>query len=222
MAMNPVNRAGENLLRLLAGQHSRFFRTDVFYATRDLLDRSLACLKRPGRARVTLVGCAAGEEPYSLLMALDQAGRLARVDFTALDNDPQMVIRAARGAYAFSDYGGRQEMLGSLPVGYRKYFMADEEAEVFRIDPVIKKAAHFKVADAETGEFEQRVAKQDVIIINNVLVHVAEAARRARIVENLVDRLDTGGRLIANERLEHPRLVLKDSAGSVYCYSLRG
>jgi len=219
--IKPTNHATQNpLLRLLAGQHSQFFRTDVFYATRDLLVRAVTSVKHSGTARIALVGGAAGEEPYSLLMALDRAGQLARVNFTAVDSDPQMVIRAARGAYAFADYGGRHGLLGSLPDGYSKYFRADETAEVFTVDPKIKKAVCLKVADAEAGDFGQRVAKQDVIIINNVLVHVADAARQARIVDNLVDRLDAGGRLIANERLDHPRLAFKERSGSVYCYSL--
>jgi len=210
-----------SLVRLLAGQHSKFFRTEVYYGTKALLCRTLKLPESPVRSSVAIVGCAAGEEPYSLMMALDLAGLRSKVNLLAIDSDPQILIKAQRAVYDFSEYGGRLEMMETIPAGHQKYFMPlSDVEEIFTISPSIKKGVQFKLADAAAADFSQRVPQQNVIIINNVLVHATDDQRRT-IINNLLDRLVPGGRLIVNERIAHPRLEFWAREGSVFCYTYR-
>lgn len=110
-----INGTPPSIFRLLTGQHSEFFRPLVFHGTRDVLFRFIKAHGGSGIIKAAIVGCSAGEEAYSLLMALDQAGLRARVELRAIDNDPSMLVRAQRGTYPFSEYGGRLNFFEELP-----------------------------------------------------------------------------------------------------------
>lgn len=217
----PINRRTLGYFaRLLGGQHSRFFRPMIFTDTKAFLVSEINSHKRisPQPLRVTVVGCAAGEEVYSLAIALHKDGILKGVTFRALDKDPCMVVTAARGLYNFDEYGGRLDFFDDIPDGCREYIIASSQQEnIFTVDQRIKKAIIFQLADAVADDFSVKVSEQDVFIVNNVLVHMDEEKKSA-VVNNLIGRLSSRGKIISNENIGSPFLRLVNKQGSIYFY----
>jgi chemotaxis protein methyltransferase CheR len=90
------------LLPLVTVGKTSFFRDDrQFRALEALLPGLVARVRRGGRKiAIWSAGCATGEEPYSIAMALAQAGAEAEdVELLATDVNPEAVSFAARGAY---------------------------------------------------------------------------------------------------------------------------
>jgi len=209
-----------HIARYVRGQHSEFFRPMIFRDTEAFLvsEIKLHKQKTPKPLRVAIVGCAAGEEIYSLAMALHGDGLLKDVAFRALDNDPKMVVVAAQGAYCFDDYEGRLDFFEAVPNVCREYFITDScQGHHFRIDQRIRRAINFQLADAVAPDFKTKVPEQDVFIINNVLVHMGEE-EKAAVINNLVDNLAPGGKIIANESIDFPTLHRVKKQGSIYLY----
>jgi chemotaxis protein methyltransferase CheR len=90
------------LLPLVTVGKTSFFRDDrQFRALGALLPELLSRVRTGGR-RLAMwsAGCATGEEPYSLAMALAEAGfEPEQVDLIATDVNPEAVAFAAQGAY---------------------------------------------------------------------------------------------------------------------------
>lgn len=91
---------------------------------------------------------------------------------------------------------------------------------VFTLPSRLKKGVRFQLADAARSDFAANVPKQDVVIMNNVLVH-APADQRAKIVSNVINSLSPGGLLITNEDIDHPSLISAGRAGTIRSYVLK-
>ena len=98
-------QADEELRRLLplvtVGKTSFFRDERQFRALDALLPPLLARVRGNGRKlSIWSAGCATGEEPYSISMALAEAGfEPEQVDLLATDVNPEAVAFAARGTY---------------------------------------------------------------------------------------------------------------------------
>ena len=91
------------LLPLVTVGKTSFFRDErQFRALDALLPGLLARVRAGGRKRISVwsAGCATGEEPYSIAMALAEAGAEAeQVELLATDVNPEAVAFAARASY---------------------------------------------------------------------------------------------------------------------------
>ena len=213
------------LARCIAGQYSCFFRPTVFSGTLQVLLpvlRNQLCPATPQAAlKIAVVGCSAGEEVYSLATGLAQQNLFSRVELRGIDRDPELVIQASRGSYRFSNYDGRLAFFSAVPQGCAKYFVVSkEDPDLFMIDPLIKKKIAFQKADATDSLFPELVQPQDVIIINNVLVHLPPKFQRSAI-DNIVAVLNPGGRLITDTPVTHPNLASGSFKSMVHSYLRR-
>ncbi len=90
------------LLPLVTVGKTSFFRDDRQFRALDALLPGLLARVRGGGRRLSIwsAGCATGEEPYSLAMALAEAGfEPEQVDLLATDVNPEAVAYAAHGSY---------------------------------------------------------------------------------------------------------------------------
>jgi chemotaxis methyl-accepting protein methylase len=217
----PINRGTLGYIaRHIRGQHSEFFRTDIFYHTRDILLREIALHKRKTSAplKVAVIGCAAGEEVFSLAMAFHHQGQLGNLSLRAIDHDKAMIVAAARGRFCFDDYEGRIDFFDAISVECRSYFLSvPGQPDYFLIDPRIKRAITFQCADALQSDFAGKFPLQDMIIINNVLVHMKEEDK-TRVIENLAKSVVPGGKIIVNESVDFSALRFVSKEGTLYLY----
>jgi chemotaxis protein methyltransferase CheR len=118
-----------SLLPLVTVGKTSFFRDErQFGALEALLPELLARVRAGGRKlAIWSAGCATGEEPYSIAMALAEAGAdVDDVELLATDVNPEAVSFAARGAY------DARRVRGVHPDLLERYFDREGERHVVR------------------------------------------------------------------------------------------
>src|SRR5712691_8034074 len=113
-----------------------FFRdTESFMALLRLVQESL--LTNPiGKVRLLSLPCSSGEEPFSLAMALLDAGVAPeRFEIDAVDISARALAGAEKGVYGKNSFRGKE-------LGFRnRYFRSTPEG--FAISPLVRKCVRF-------------------------------------------------------------------------------
>ncbi len=129
-------------------------------------------------------GCSSGEEPYSVAIALLEAGREGRGDrIVATDVSERLLGAARRGCYA-------TWALRRLPpaLAARHFSGGDERRVSDAVRAPVELRRHNLVADPPPGSF-------DVVLCRNVLIYF-DPAVAAAVLYRLVDALRPGGHLV--------------------------
>jgi len=189
------------LLDALTINVSYFFRDRAAIgALRDsVLAPLLARRAETGQRHLTAwsAGCAAGEEPYSVVMLLADllGGSFAdwKLEIDATDIDAAALARARRGVYqrvSFSPGGGSipQHLLQAHYVA--RFFIYDEDR--FTIRPEIRSLVTFRRHDLTQTPPRPRY---DLILCRNVLIYFARQ-HQERIISHLLHHLEPGGYLM--------------------------
>jgi chemotaxis protein methyltransferase CheR len=141
----------------------------------------------PGRTlRIWCAACSTGEEPLSILIALDSAGWMQKIkiELTASDASLQALEKAQKGLY-------RERSFRSLPAELRdRYFT--RSGEEWKIKPAIHKMVKWRRMNLMKVEELTFITDQDVIFCRNVFIYFREEAIR-KTAENLFARLRSPG-----------------------------
>jgi chemotaxis protein methyltransferase WspC len=158
-----------------------FFRGgDVFW---HLAEHARALLSaRPGPFRALSLPCSTGEEPYSLAIALAEAGvPPARVALDGVDLSARHVEAARRGR--FSELAFRQTSDDLR----QRYFR--QSAAGWEIDPSLRALARFQTGNLLDPGLLRWEKPYDLVFCRNLFIYLTPAARKAG--------LDTLARLVA-------------------------
>ncbi|MDL5052368.1 protein-glutamate O-methyltransferase CheR [Oscillatoria laete-virens NRMC-F 0139] len=130
--------------------------------------------------RVLSVPCSTGEEPYSIAIALLEAG-LTPQQFTidAVDISKQALNHAQRGIYV--PYSFRTP----IPTLQSQYFQLTPEG--YQLQPSIKNLVNFHQGNLVERQFFYRHPPYHIIFCRNLLIYLVQSAR-VQAVQNL-DRL---------------------------------
>jgi chemotaxis protein methyltransferase CheR len=129
-------------------------------------------------------GCSSGEEPYSLAIALLEAGRAGRGDrILATDVSERLLAAARRGSY-----GAWSMRRMPRPLAERWLPGADARGVAEEVRGLVEFRRHNLVAEPAPGIF-------DVVVCRNVLIYF-EAAVAAEVLYRLVQALRPGGLLV--------------------------
>ncbi len=138
--------------------------------------------------RIWSVGCASGQEPYSIAMLLhEHFPDLAngKIDISAGDLSPTMIERAQRGSYS------QLEVNRGLPVQYLvRYF--HKSGEEFRIDDTIRRMVRFdqfNLIDVSPAQ-----AAFDIVFLRNVLIYFDVPTKQA-VLEKMRRAMKPDGHL---------------------------
>jgi chemotaxis protein methyltransferase CheR len=193
---------------------SRFYRDRaVFDSLRSTLLPHLAtCALARGERTLHAwsVGCASGEEPYSLSMAwqFDVARRFRSLalDILATDADEVMLERARRGCYAGSS-------LKLLPAEWRSLAFRDQGGSSCIRDE-LRERVTLSRQDVRTtmpdGPF-------DLALCRNVVFTYFEPELQRTIAERIVDRMAEGGVLVVGCHEVAPPLATLSPFPGVRC-----
>jgi chemotaxis protein methyltransferase WspC len=163
-----------------------FFRGgDLFaYLARRIAERVRA--RSPQQAvRILSVPCSTGEEPYSLAIALHEAGVPATAwSIEGIDLSPRLIAHAQRGQY--TDFSFRQTSADLR----RQYFRPI--AGGWQIDPAIRAAVRFRQGNLLDPLFLAAEPPYDLIFCRNLLIYLTPAARQ-RVLATLHRLLNPDG-----------------------------
>jgi chemotaxis protein methyltransferase CheR len=137
-----------------------------------------------GPLEIWSAGCSSGEEPYSLAIALLEAGRAGRGDrILATDVSERLLATARRGTYGpWSTRRLPPELADRYLPGPDERRVADE------VRALVEFRRHNLVADPAPGPF-------DVVVCRNVLIYF-EAPVAAEVLYRIVQALRPGGLLV--------------------------
>lgn len=121
---------------------------------------------RPNR-RLTIwsAACASGEEPFSIAMALEEAGWLERMDIQLIGSDasPKALEKAEKGIY-------RDYSLRHVPERLRgRYFT--QESEGWRLDSQIQRRVQFRHANLVQPHTFSNLALSEIVFCRNVFIY---------------------------------------------------
>lgn len=150
-----------------------FFRYPESFATlTGLALQRLASLGGRRPLRILSLPCATGEEPYSIVMALLDAGVVAaqfRVD--ALDVSPRLIERAQRGLYGKNSFRGE-------PLSFReRHFCAVDEG--YQLAEAVRQQVRFQCGNLLDPKLLADEPPYDLVLCRNLLIYFDQATQEA-------------------------------------------
>jgi chemotaxis protein methyltransferase CheR len=149
--------------------------------------------------RIWSAACAAGQEPYSIAMLLEDAGLRAAgwtIDLIATDISGEMIARAGKGLYSpFEIQRGLSEK--RLAANF------ESEGRAFRIDERLRRMVTFRTLNL-LDSFGS-LWETDIVFCRNVLMYFDQKTRAA-VLDKISDILAPAGVLLigANEMVLPP------------------
>lgn len=137
--------------------------------------------------RIWSAGCATGEEPYTMAMALTEAGwGNHRIEIVASDASEVALEKARRAVY-------RERAFRSLPSHLlKKYFV--EEGNSFRLSTDIVRRVRFEHANILDKRGIAALASSPIVFCRNVFIYFSsETIKRA--LHLFADAMPSGGKL---------------------------
>lgn len=197
----------ETLVDRLTVHETRFWRDDSIFGLieKEYIEKNRLLANRELNLQVWSVGCATGEEPYSLALWFEHYCRLNSVDnkqgIHATDISRDALTTARNGIYP-------DNRLTNLPGEYLKHYFTEVGDNRFRINKQLKQRVCFtklNLLNMETFPYSEF----DIIVCQNVMIYFDQALR-IKILNQFAEYLKTGGILIlgAGEVLgwNHPKM----------------
>ncbi|MGW8391336.1 CheR family methyltransferase [Pseudoduganella sp. HUAS MS19] len=140
--------------------------------------------------RILSVPCAGGEEPYSMAMALCDAGvKPQAFVIDAVDISAASIARAESGVFGRNAFRGQE-------LSFReRYFTRAGEDEQYRINDALRSRIRFSQGSILEGELGS-ARQYDVIFCRNLLIYFDEPTTAAAIAR-LSERLANDGMILA-------------------------
>jgi chemotaxis protein methyltransferase WspC len=137
------------------------------------------------RLRLLSLPCSSGEEPYSLAIALLDAGVASeRLEIDAVDISARALSRARNGIY------GKNSFRVSNLEFRKKYFRSTPEG--FSIDPSILKLVRFSEGNVLAEKFQPPNSIYDFIFCRNLLIYF-DGATQCKALARIHDLLASDG-----------------------------
>lgn len=206
----------ETLVDRLTVHETRFYRDEqALSVIRDVFLPSCHVeTDKPVRLHYWSVGCASGEEPYTLAMLTNdffqQRAQNYQLGITASDISTDALATARQGNYPAN-------RMTNIPVHWRNQYFTQLEKNRFQVNDNIRQRICFtriNLLDVDTSP----VGLMDLIYCQNVLIYFKRPMRLA-ILNNLAKHLNPGGMLIlgAGEIVDwqHPEIEGIASKGSL-------
>jgi chemotaxis protein methyltransferase WspC len=149
--------------------------------------------RRPGAAgplRILSLPCAGGEEPYSIAMALRDAGvPREAVSIDAFDLSAACIARAKAGVYGRNAFRAPE-------LGFRERYFSKIDGEAYRVVDSLREQIHFRQGNLLQFDAVQYTNYYDVIFCRNLLIYFDKPTAKAAI-DKLAAILRDDGILLA-------------------------
>jgi chemotaxis methyl-accepting protein methylase len=139
--------------------------------------------------RVCSVGCSTGAELYSLLWMLRKADPTVKISPVGVDRLESVLDKARSGQYSRQEPELRAVSEGLL----RELF--DTVGSEFKIKDWIAEGAQWVSADVRSAEFSEQFGQQDVVMSNNIFIHMNEPEARMGLM-HLAKIVKPGGLIV--------------------------
>ena len=197
----------ETLVDRLTVHETRFWRDESIFQLiqKEYIEKNNLLNKTQMNLQVWSVGCATGEEPYSLALWFEHFCTMNNIEnrqgVHATDISLAALATARQGIYP-------ENRLTNLPDGYLNYYFSKIEKDKYSVNDNLKERVCFtklNLLNMETFPFSDF----DIIVCQNVMIYFDQALR-IKILNEFANYLKPGGILIlgAGEVLgwNHPEM----------------
>jgi len=145
---------------------SEFYRNPELWKVleKDVLPELFAKSKT---LKIWSAACSTGDEPYSLVMLLNQFLPLSQIHIIATDIDKQVLDKARMGLY-------NDKSLKGLPESFVKKYFTQVNEHNYQINADIKRCVEFKEHNLLKDPYPPAC---DLIVCRNVLIYFTEEAK---------------------------------------------
>jgi len=186
------------LAKLLTVTISRFFRDKEVF---DTLSRSIlpSLLKEEKKREVNIwcIGCASGEEPYTLALLwrgeFEQIWPEVRLSILATDIDENLLERAKKGTY-------RDSSLREAPEGILRKFFRKED-ELYILNHAIRESIEFKEHDIL---HEEPFLGMDLVLCRNLTFTYFSKESQIEVLKKIALSLKEKGYLVIGKEESLP------------------
>ena len=203
----------ETLVDRLTVHETRFFRdTQALSFIKKVYLEKLDNKKSHSNIRIWSVGCATGEEPYSLMMYIDKY-------ITDKDMKSYLAVTASDISHDALAVGKKaiyhKNRFTNVPAEYMDNYLESIDDEHYLVNESLRKRICFNRLNLIEMD-KNSVGDMDIVICQNVLIYF-QRETRVTILNQLVEHLAPGGLLIlgAGEITgwQHPNLISLKHAG---------
>jgi len=123
--------------------------------------------------RILVAPCSSGEELYSIMLAILDAGNLLEklnIELIGIDIDSKMVFKAKAGLYS-------QRSVEKLPEHLKKTYFT-KVGNLYKIDDNLRQSAHFLQANIFDNSIVQKLGHFDILFSRNMLIYFNEADKQ--------------------------------------------
>jgi chemotaxis protein methyltransferase CheR len=206
-----------DIIEQVSTNHSYFYREPAhfrFLATHALPDlEEMLAAKRSRDVRVWSAAAAAGEEAYSIVMAMRSyfGEHYKDLDAGVLATDiaKRALRRGAHGVY-------RSAVFRNMPPEWHERFLEPAEEDSYRVVKAVRDDVMFRWLNLN-GSLSQLRGGFHVIFCRNVMIYF-DAPTRDRLVRTLADMLVPGGYLFIGhtDDSEHARMYLQQMRPAIF------
>ncbi len=197
----------ETLVDRLTVHETRFWRDESIFQLiqKEYIEKNNLLTKKQLNLQVWSVGCATGEEPYSLALWFEHFCTMNNIEnrqgVHATDISLAALATARKGDYP-------ENRLTNLPNGYLNYYFSKTEKDKYQVKDRLKERVCFtKLNLLKMDSFP--FSDFDIIVCQNVMIYFDQALR-IKVLNEFANYLKVGGILIlgAGEVLgwNHPKM----------------
>jgi len=188
---------------------SSFFRDQIAFKALEEVVIPALIDREAKNIRIWSMGCATGEEPYSIAMLLLDIldGDISKCETTILatDIDPRVLESAREGLFIAKDV---EEI---RPEWLERYFLP--AGKDFRVQPVLRKLVTFQTHNMVSDPFYHDF---DLVVCRNVLIYFRPVLQ-TQVLKGIYEGLKQGGFLLLG-KAEQP---IGETMGLFYCVDKR-
>ncbi len=183
----------EILVDRLTVHETRFFRDKgaLEFVGKNYLTSKTGIIGNQNTIQIWSVGCATGEEPYSIAIALDYFMRINHIEgflgVYATDISGNALASGRNGVY-------HRNRLKDLPVEYLREYFTPMDLDHYKIVASIRDRICFSKLNLMDID-STYIDNMDIIYCQNVLIYF-KREQRIKILDQLVNRLKPGGLLV--------------------------
>jgi len=138
-------------------------------------------LKNNKDLRIWSAACSSGDEPYTLVMVLNEFLPLDKIKILATDIDKEILEKAKKGEYI-------EKSIANLPEAYKKKYF-NVEGSIYKVKDEVKRCVDFKYHNLLSDPYPLNC---DLILCRNVLIYFTEEAKN-EIYKKFNNSLKVGG-----------------------------
>lgn len=198
---DPMRRYGAFLYKLTRAHGGQAQAQSTFFLrNRPMLDLIQRLAERSSKAdvlRVAVLGCSTGPEVYSLVWKLRSTLPGLRLILHAADISSQAVEVAKVGVYPCEPTTAEHTSIFERMSDWEIKEIFDRAGETMIVKPWLREGIEWHVADAGEPSTRHEMGSQDIVIANNFLCHMDDAAAET-CLRNIAQLLVPGGYLLVS------------------------